>query len=538
VVLLAVAGGVLAGLGCAQPTGVALVDWFYVAAAGAGLALAGGRSRRTSWLLTSVAALWLASGPVGRVVAIAAIAIGVHATRAGRRRSLGAAVGALVAFVLGDLGSGPFHGSTTLFAAVAASPMIVSGIALAPAARRRALRVAVSTAGATAATATVLFGVTVLWAMGDVGPGIEAAELGFAAGSDGDEARAATAFDEAADHFDDARTKIAGFWTLPARVVPVVGQHVRAVQVAASEGVGLSVTAADTARSVDLDAIRLVDGAVDLEEIEALAPALDRAHTALVRAHRRIGETRGAWLVEPVDDRLDELVQELSAAIPAADTASLAAREVPEMLGSVEPVHWLVALTTPAEARGLGGLVGNWLLVRADGGAVSIAASGRNEDLNERLRAVGAELRGPEQYVDRWGRFTPEVFFQDVTLSPDLPMVATVMSDLYEQARGTPVDGVVVLDPMTMAAVLDLTGPPSTPSPAPTFRVHARWPLGWATWWNRIASVCGGDTTVADASSTRWGSTGASRRGPMPTWWAWCTRTRARTRWTSTSDVR
>ena len=64
--------------------------------------------------------------------------------------------------------------------------------------------------------------------------------------------------------------------------------------------------------------------------------------------------------------------------------------------------------------------------------------------------------------MDRWGRFTPEVFFQDVTLSPDLPMVATVMSDLYEQARGTPVDGVVVLDPMTMAAVLDLTGPVQT----------------------------------------------------------------------------
>ncbi|NIR34870.1 MAG: DUF4012 domain-containing protein, partial [Actinobacteria bacterium] len=62
------------------------------------------------------------------------------------------------------------------------------------------------------------------------------------------------------------------------------------------------------------------------------------------------------------------------------------------MLGASGPVHWLMALTTPAEARGLGGLVGNWVLVEIDDGTVSVAASGRNEDVNGQLREVGAEL--------------------------------------------------------------------------------------------------------------------------------------------------
>ncbi len=157
-----------------------------------------------------------------------------------------------------------------------------------------------------------------------------------------------------------------------------------------------------------------------------------------------------------------ELEDELGGALPAAETAALGAREIPDMLGASGPVHWLMALTTPAEARGLGGLVGNWVLVEIDDGTVSVAASGRNEDVNGQLREVGAELRGPDQYLDRWGRFTPERFFQDVTLSPDLPMVAMVMADLFEQAAGTAVDGVIVVDPETMGAVLDLTGPVPT----------------------------------------------------------------------------
>ena len=449
----------LATLGGAAPTGIALVDAAYVGGAGAALALAGGRSRRAPWLGSGVLALWATPTTAGRLVSIAALLLALYAVRRGRRRAYGATIGTALAWVLGDLGAGPFLGSTTVFAFVAAAPMIVSGIRLMPRDWRRPAATAGSLAAAAAALATVVFVVSAALAIGDVTDGIRAADDGFDQAGTGDETRAAGAFERAGRRFDAARSKVSGFWTLPARLVPVVGQQVRAVQLVAGEGVALTETAAEAALAVDPDGIRLVDGRVDLRTIEDLRPVLDRVERALDRAHDRIGEARSTWLFGPLDDRLGQLLDELAAAQPSARTAAAAVREVPEFLGTDGPVHWLVLVTTPAEARGLGGLVGNWALVEADEGRLRMVQAGRNEDLNALLRARGAELEGPEQYLTRWGRFSPEEFFQDVTLSPDLPMVAEVAADLFEKATDRPVDGVVVLDPTAVGAVLLLAGP-------------------------------------------------------------------------------
>jgi hypothetical protein len=460
--VLAVVAGVAASLGGSSPTGIRLVDIAYVGAAGATLALAGGRSRRSTWLVSGLLALWFTPTTLGRIVAIAALVIALVAVRSGRRRALGVAVGTLLALVLGDLGGGPFLGSTTLFAGIAAAPMAISGVRLMPSRWHRPMVTGVSIWVAGAALAGAVFALSSALAIGDVTDGIHSVNDGFDRAADGDQAEAATAFDSAERSFDGARTKVSGFWTLPARLVPLVGQHVRAVQIVAGEGVALTATAADAARSIDPDDVRLVDGRVDLGLIEDLQPILDRTERALDRAHERVTGARSPWLVAPFVDRLDQLLAELSAVQPSARTAAAAVRELPEFLGAEGPVNWLVAITTPAEARGLGGLLGNWVLIEANQGRLSIIGAGRNEDVNSSLRLREVELDGPAQYLARWGRFSPNEFFQDVTLSPDLPMVAEVAADLFEKATDQPVDGVIVIDPYAVAAFLQLGGPVET----------------------------------------------------------------------------
>ncbi len=435
------------------------VDLLYVGLVGVTLGLAGGRSHRLSWLTSGLITLWVAGDDTGRLIALGAITLAVWAVLTTRRRWTGAVIGALLAWVLGDLGGGPFHASTTLFAAIAALPMIWSAARRLPRGSGRVLGVAASAVASLIALATLVFGLATLFAAGDVATGIDHAEAGFDRASEGDEDAAAREFDQSSEAFSSARDKVSGFWTLPARLVPIVGQHARAVQVVASEGVSLTRTAADTARAVDPDNVRLLDGGIDLEVIDELAPVLARVESAIVRARDRVGDADSPWLVGPVASRLVELTDELDAAAPAARTASLAAAEAPTMLGAGEPVDWLILLTTPAEARGLGGLVGNFVVVRADDGSFSIIDAGRNEDLNRRLAEVDATLRGPEQYVARWGAYTPERFFQDVTLSPDLPSVAAVAADLYQQATDTTIEGVLVLDPYAVEAILELSGP-------------------------------------------------------------------------------
>ena len=461
-VLLAVVGAVFAALGGAAPTGIGTVDVVYLATAGAALTLAGSRSRRPSWLVSGVLALWVTPTTTGRVVALVALLVALYAVRQGRRRVLGAMVGALLVFVLGDLGSGPFLGSTFVFAAIAATPMCVSGVRRVPAGWRRPIALGLSTWLASAALATLIFGIAALLSVGDVTDGTHAANRGFDLASDADQDGAAASFDAAFDHFDSARGKVSGFWTLPARLVPIVGQHARAVQVVTAEGVALTTTASDAARAVDPDTIRMVDGGVDLRLVEGLQPILERTERAVDRAIDRVTEAQSPWLASPVVARLEDLLAKLASVQPSAHTASVVVHALPELLGADAPVNWLVAITTPAEARGLGGLLGNWVLIEADGGRVEILRSGRNEDVNALLRARDVPLSGPDQYVERWGRFSPNEFFQDVTLSPDLPMVAEVTADLFEQATDTRVDGVVFLDPTAIGAILRLVGPVRT----------------------------------------------------------------------------
>jgi len=459
---MAAVGAVFAILGGAAPTGIAFIDAAYVGAGGAALTLAAGRARRWTWLLSGLLALWFTPSTLGRIVAIAALVLALYAVQRGRRRAFGAIIGALLALVLGDLGGGPFLGATVIYAGLAALPIIGSGGRLMPAHWRRPIGVGLSIWAGAAGLASMIFALASLLAIGNVSDGIDAANTGFDMVSDGDQDGAARAFDSSSGSFESARSKVSGFWTLPARLVPIVGQHARAVQVVAGEGVALTDIAAAAARSVDPDDVRLVDGGIDLRLIEDLQPILDRTERALERAVDRVSDARSHWLVAPVDDRFEELLAELTDAQPSAHTAAVAVRELPEYLGTDGPVNWLVAITTPAEARGLGGLLGNWALVQADEGKITILQSGRNEDVNAALRARDVALSGPDQYLERWGRYEPNRFFQDVTLSPDLPMVGAVATELFTAATDQPVDGFIVVDPYAVAAILELSGPVAT----------------------------------------------------------------------------
>ena len=71
-------------------------------------------------------------------------------------------------------------------------------------------------------------------------------------------------------------------------------------------------------------------------------------------------------------------------------------------------------------------------------------------------------------YVNRYGEYGGTTgidgamdrnFWSNVTMSPDLPSVATVAADLYAQSGGQPVDGVIVADPFALRGIINLTGP-------------------------------------------------------------------------------
>jgi len=68
-------------------------------------------------------------------------------------------------------------------------------------------------------------------------------------------------------------------------------------------------------------------------------------------------------------------------------------------------------------------------------------------------------LRAPADYRARYGFLLPQYEWKNVNVSPDLPTVGPVITDLLPQSGVSPVDGVVTVDPVGLSAVLRLTGP-------------------------------------------------------------------------------
>lgn len=370
-------------------------------------------------------------------------------------------IGALGIQVLLRLPGLGFTGSASIIAALAVLPMLIEAWRqLAGEQRTRANR-GVLIAAVVAIVGIVVAGLSVLSARSDAELGIDAARdgLDFARAAEQDEAIDRLAIAEG--HFSDAEQTLSALWAKPARLVPIVAQHARAVEAAAEQGAALTQAAASAAGTADIDQVRVSGGRIDLDLLARVGSELETTLTTVNSAVVRIDEVSVPWLVAPLAERIDEVRIELADAQAEIDLAAHATRVVPDMLGANGEKSYLVIFTTPAESRELGGFIGNWALLSADDGKISLSRSGRIKDLNPRNtgQAPIDGVADPSSYPERYLAYRPQVFFQNLTGTPDFPTVARATAEIFPQMGGSAIDGVMSVDPYAIAALLELSGP-------------------------------------------------------------------------------
>src|SRR5690606_8357779 len=136
------------------------------------------------------------------------------------------------------------------------------------------------------------------------------------------------------------------------------------------------------------------------------------------------------WLVGPLRDGLDELLDELGAAGDSALTAELAVEEVPGILGAEGPRRYLMLLGNPAEARDIGGHIGNWAEVIAENGVLTISVVGQPYDLSSPATSPPLSLTGGA-YPQSLMELRPQYFPQNWGGTADFPTVARLAKELY-----------------------------------------------------------------------------------------------------------
>jgi hypothetical protein len=378
-------------------------------------------------------------------------------------RTLGAVSGALAVQVVLRWPSLGFQGLTALVAVGAVLPCLVAGfLQLSPRVRRWLGRgaMAAMTVGVILA---VPAGVAALLARTDVSRGTAETQGALGSVSNGGTTSGRLQLQQARDDFAAAASRTDSWWTVGARLVPVVAQQRQALAQASAVARDVTAIADQEAAGINLAALRYAGGRIDLNRLRQLMGPLGVVDSSLGRAVHQLAPLNSPWLVSPIRSRLRLLDGDVNKAHTSAALADQVVRAAPALLGGQGVRHYFVAFMTPAESRGLDGLIAAYGELTVNQGRITLSRSGDIGLLNARLPAGRGHLTGPADYLARYGGFHPEQFFQDLSYSPDLPTVADVIAQLYSQAGGDHIDGVLALDPDALAAFLGLTGPVDVP---------------------------------------------------------------------------
>src|SRR5207247_11125388 len=176
----------------------------------------------------------------------------------------------------------------------------------------------------------------------------------------------------------------------------------RAVRALRQAGEELAGAASTALAELDLKGLRRQHGAIDLAAVERAADALGSARRALDRSAADVEEARSPWLVAPVVEAIDALDGRMVEARRDVGTAADVLDLAGPMLGRDGPRRWFVAVVTPAENRGSGGLVGNTGEITASAGKLDLVAVARVARLNEAVDDTAAARVLPRLYADAY----------------------------------------------------------------------------------------------------------------------------------------
>jgi hypothetical protein len=236
---------------------------------------------------------------------------------------------------------------------------------------------------------------------------------------------------------------------------PVAGRPfalARALVDTAAATTGLARQAADEGFDTFLSGFdpRASEGRVDLAPLVAVGQRLERLETEpLVAALDRL-EDAGTGVTNPqllsarrgLLDLGSELVMRIERVRGLAEV-------VPGLLGADGARTHLVVLQNSAELRGAGGLYGEATLLRIDGGRMSLDPVA--PVTSELLDAVPVS----EEFRIRYASLYADRSLGIANVDPDLATTARATLALYRQQTGVSADGLVLLDPFGLQALLE-----------------------------------------------------------------------------------
>jgi len=422
------------------------------------------------WTAVVAAAIGTAIAPSWWVLALGLVTLAGALAVGDRRRSspiARAVVAAGAVNVLVRLGDRWFFGATAIVGIGLCVALLVWGLVRRP---RRQRRVVIALLGASAVVVIVgVIGLAVAAASSrsHLERADDAAREAIDQLADGEFDLAREGFAEANARFAAASDELSSTWAGVAGVVPVAAQYQSLGADLTQQAAEITKAITDALGQIDVDAMGLDGGRIDVDAVERARQPLHDLLDQLDQLDAVLDDVDSPWLVDRVRDEFDDLRVQIAEQRDRGQRLVDVVDRAPALLGADRPRRYFIAFTTPAEARALGGFMGNWAEITVTDGRIEMTDFGRTTTLEDRNDAPSTTFTGLDEFMARYGRYGFEPSAQNgvedniwhgVTLSPHWPHDAQLIAQLYEQSGGQPLDGVFAMDVDALVALLQFTG--------------------------------------------------------------------------------
>jgi hypothetical protein len=255
---------------------------------------------------------------------------------------------------------------------------------------------------------------------------------------------------ESAAAFESAHGKVDSFWVRPARLLPFAGRQLASVEALSGSAARLGDVGVELLEQASAE-LNADDGGSRAETMAALAGVAATAQTEIAAVDLGPADD----LAGPLADGRARFERELAQARDQVDTLASVTAGLADFLTG--PRRYLLLAGNNAEMRaGVGMPLSYGLLSIVDGQI-------RLDDMQgfqETLTPLTAPAAGTDpELLANWGWFEAGMVWTTPFLTANFDHAASSFTAMWAASGREPVDGVLYLDSVALAAMLEVTGP-------------------------------------------------------------------------------
>lgn len=255
--------------------------------------------------------------------------------------------------------------------------------------------------------------------------------------------------DAARIRFERGNQRVSSLFLAPIKVLPIVGRQLRSVEALSNTAAVVTKAGGEAAEQTnELLELPHGPGPERVELLRQFAEVLRRVDEQIHDLD--LGPRRA--LIGPLGNARAELAKKLGDVQTNIRDGLVGAEAATDFFAG--PRRYLLFAANNSEMRSGSGMLLSAGLLETSEGSVRLVSMRSVADLPTKPGAV--TLQG--DLSDRWGWLAPHREWRNLLLSPRFDASAQLASEMWVAAGNEPVDGVMVIDPLVLQSILEVTG--------------------------------------------------------------------------------